>query len=151
MLPIRHLIISALRTVFLRALLPILAVIVLVGLALYLTGCTPGQEVPGTDVPEEAPACACEAPAYQPAVYVANAHTTIHGWDDLVAMCDPGDIALSGGCMGNREDGEMATTQGAAQLDGTMSPVGWFCEFSPSSTGQPFRVVASATCLHVQD
>jgi hypothetical protein len=130
------------------SLLQSLSWFVLAVLVHTLTGCTPAQE----EGQDGAPVCACEAPQAQVlAAYVANATEVIHGRDELRAMCDPGFLATGGGCMGRREDGSMVAFQGAAALDDTMSPTGWHCEAEPPELGRPFRVTASAICLHVQD
>lgn len=117
-------------------------------LALSLAAC----EVP-KDQPERAASCECEAPEAEPQelvlpVYVVPVTSVIHSRAGVQSTCDAGDVALSGGCMGSREDGPAVLFQGAAVLDGTGAPVGWFCEAEPVEPGD-WTVHVSVTCLTI--
>lgn len=119
-------------------------------LALSFAACdvSTGDDPP---VRPEPAACECAAPEPQELVlpvYVVPVTSVIYGRAGVPAMCDAGDVALSGGCMGKREDGPAVLFQGAATLDEVGAPSGWFCEAEPAGPGE-WTVHASVTCLTI--
>ncbi len=107
----------------------LIAVAVLVG----STGCEGGTtaEAPSGPVVSSGEVCACEAPAeaLEARLYArqADAPALPGELGTATAWCDPGDVAISGGCVWGKAPGTVDPVSSGPVLDGAGAPIGWEC------------------------
>lgn len=121
-------------------------------LSLFVLGCA-GESVDAGALPDMravGDVAVCDAPVpLSDATYVRTALSTLNPKElgAAFAECDPGDLALSGGCTWGKEPATVAPAHDAPTLDAAEMPTGWACQGrSILGIGQT-TVAAFAVCV----